>query len=203
MTPRRAPAAAVLLLLAACSGETPRQENAPTGAPTRTTPPAPAAGEAAAPPDARDRRDFRYTSLEECELVRENREEGGFSERLCPGLGGYRLRLTESDLRQNLAVIAPDGSETSLELGRIGGGGFSTLGGKVEWRGAAAGDGFRPEAFIVRFQVAEEPYPAPETSYLLAVRLTPRPCVAGKIAPGPAQNRAARSAADEPGPCLA
>ena len=200
MSGRRAAAAVAPLLLAACSGEAPREEEAPTTAAAPA--PAPAATEATTSPDAGEGRAYRYTSLVGCELLRENREEGGFFEHMCPGLGGYRLRLTESDLRQNLAVVAPGGSETGLELGLIGGGGFSSLGGRVEWRGPAEGESFAPDAFIVRFQVAEEPYPAPETSYLLAVRLTPAPCVVGRIAPGPGQNEAARAAADEPGPCI-
>lgn len=197
---RRSAAAALALVLAACSGEAPQEEEAPavTAAPT----PAPTPTEAAAPPETSNGRAYRYTELEGCELLRENREEGGFFEHMCPGLAGYRLRLTESDLRQNLAVIAPGGGEASLELGRIGGGGFSSLGSRVEWRGAAEGESFEPDAFVVRFQVAEEPYPAPETSYLLAVRLTPAPCVVGRIAPGPGQNESARAAADEPGPCI-
>jgi hypothetical protein len=197
---QRLAAAALALTLAACSGETPREEEAraPAPAPTATA----AQATASPAPDAGDARAYRYTQLEGCELLRENREEGGFFEHMCPGLGGYRLRLTESDLRQNLAVIAPDGTETGLELGRIGGGGFSTLGGRVEWRGEVDGEEFAPDSLVVRFQVAEQPYPAPETSYLLPVRLAPTPCVTGKIAPGPQQNQRARTAADDPGSCL-
>jgi hypothetical protein len=200
MTQRLA-AAALALALAACSGEAPREDEAPAPAPA----PAATAAEATASPspDAGDGRAYRYTELEGCELLRENREEGGFFEHMCPGLGGYQLRLTESDLRQNLAVIAPDGTETGLELGRIGGGGFSTLGGRVEWRGPAEGESFAPDAFVVRFQLAEQPYPAPETSYLLAVRLAPTPCVVGRAAPGPQQNERARTLADTSTSCVA
>jgi hypothetical protein len=198
MTQRLA-AAALALALAACSGEAPREEEAPAPTPT----PAETAAEATPAPDTDDDgRAYRYTELKGCELLRENREEGGFFEHMCPGLGGYQLRLTESDLRQNLAVIAPDGTETGLELGRIGGGGFSTLGSRVEWRGPAEGEGFAPDAFVVRFQLAEEPYPAPETSYLLAVRLAPTPCVVGRVAPGPRQNERARALADNPASCM-
>jgi hypothetical protein len=193
----RCSAAAVALTLAACSPEASGEDDAAAPAPT----PSAEAVEAAASPGTGAPRAYRYTELEGCELLRENAEEGGFFERMCPGLGGYRLRLTESDLRQSLAVIGPDGTETGLDLGRIGGGGFSTLGSRVEWRGTAAGEGFAPDAFIVRFQVAEEPYPAPETSYLLAIRLAPRPCVLGKIAPGPQQNERARRAADSSASC--
>ena len=55
----------------------------------------------------------------------------------------------------------------------------------------------------MRYNVAEEPYPAPETSYLLSVKLGSEPCVVAKVAPGPGQNDSARTAADGPGNCLA
>ena len=187
------------LLLAACSGEAPREEEAPTTAAAPA--PAPAATEATTSPDAGEGRAYRYTSLVGCELLRENREEGGFFETMCPGLGGYRLRLTESDLRQNLAIVAADGGETDLALGRIGGGGFSSLGPTAEWRGPA-GEPFAPDSLIVRYRVAEKPHPEPETAYLLAIDLGPRACVVARVAPGPAQNDIARARADDPGACL-
>lgn len=142
-----------------------------------------------------------YTSLADCEIVREETAEMPYLETLCRGEAGWALRTTDSDQRQNLVVVAPSGKETSLDLTRIGGGGFSSLGPQVEWRGPA-GHPFAPDALIVRYRVAEEPYPEPETSYLLAVDLAPRPCVVARVAPGPAQNAVARARADDPGACL-
>lgn len=147
-------------------------------------------------------RTHRFTSLENCRIEREEHEEMPFVETRCEGLGGYDLKVTESDARNNLIVVAPGGAETSLELSRIGGGGFSGVGKTAEWRGTVEGERFEPDAFVVRFEVAEEPYPAPETSYLLAVRLAPTPCVVGKIAPGPRQNERARVLADGRASCL-
>ena len=146
-------------------------------------------------------RAYRYTSLADCEIVREEREEMPFVETLCPGPAGWALRVTESDARQNLIVVRPDGREASLELSRIGGGGFSSLGDTAEWR-AAPGPDFAPDSLIVRYQVAERPHPEPETAYLFAVDLVPRPCVVARVAPGPAQNDIARARADDPGACL-
>ena len=143
----------------------------------------------------------RYTSLADCEVVREARGEMPFVETLCPGPAGWAVRVTDSDARQNLIVVPPEGTEDSLELSRIGGGGFSSLGETAEWRGPA-GEPFVPDSLIVRYRVAEKPYPEPETSYLLAVDLRARPCVVARVAPGPAQNDIARARSDDPGACL-
>lgn len=154
-----------------------------------------------APPAEMAGRAYRYTSLAECEVVREEREEMPFVETLCQGPAGWALRVTDSDARQNLVVVPPDGRDASLELSRIGGGGFSSLGDTAEWRGPT-GSNFRPDALIVRYRVAENPHPEPETAYLLVVDLAPRPCVVARVAPGPAQNDIARARADDPGACL-
>ena len=195
-------AAAGLVALAACSSEAP---DAPDPAETAT-----AANEVAAaqPPEVSpdgsgeaDGRAWRYTSLADCEVVREEREEMPFVETLCPGPAGWAVRVTDSDARQNLIVVPPGGREASLDLSRIGGGGFSSVGPTAEWRGRSGAE-FTPDSLIVRYSVAEAPHPEPETSYLLAVDLTPRPCVVARVAPGPAQNAIARARADDPGSCL-
>lgn len=161
----------------------------------------PAAEPAPGEPSEATGRAFRYTSLAECEVVREEREEMPFVETLCPGPAGWALRVTDSDARQNVIVVAPGGREASLELSRIGGGGFSSLGETAEWRGSAGPD-FAPDSLIVRYRVAENPHPEPETAYLLVVDLAPRPCVVARVAPGPARNEVARARADDPGTCL-
>ena len=195
-------AAAGALALAACSSEAPAEPD-----PTATTPAAtevaaarPAEAAAGSSGEA-DGRAWRHTSLAGCEVVREEREEMPFVETLCPGPAGWALRVTESDARQNLIVMRPQGREASLDLSRIGGGGFSSVGPTAEWRGPAGAE-FAPDSLIVRHSVAEAPYPEPETSYLLAVDLDPRPCVVARVAPGPAQNAIARARADDPGACL-
>jgi hypothetical protein len=183
-------------LLAACSAEESAADGAVAEAGAQEQ-----ADQIAAAPDEAPERAYRYTSLAECEVVRDEREEMPFVETLCPGPAGWTLRVTDSDARQNVIVVAPGGREASLELSRIGGGGFSSLGEAAEWRGPAGPD-FAPDSLIVRYRVAEKAPPEPETAYLLAIDLTPRPCVVARVAPGPAQNEVARARADDPGTCL-
>ena len=194
---------ALPLALAACSpGDDQAQGDAsPAASPEAANEDGPTEGPLPAGIESDGQRMHGYTSLEGCEVVREETAEMPYLETLCRGEAGWALRTTDSDQRQNLVVVEPGGKETSLDLTRIGGGGFSTLGPQVEWRGPA-GQPFSPDALIVRYRVAEQPYPEPETSYLLAVDLAPRPCVVARVAPGPAQNAIARARADDPGACL-
>ncbi|RIA36846.1 hypothetical protein DFR49_4137 [Hephaestia caeni] len=145
----------------------------------------------------------RYTSLSDCELIRERPQEAGFAESRCPGVGGYGLRLIDADARQNLLVERPGGGSASLRLSEVGGGGFSALGKTVEWRGKA-GASVAPDAMIVRYNVVENPTsPGSETSYLMVASLDgDRPCITDKIVPGADQNDRARAAADADHACL-
>lgn len=159
---------------------------------------------------AAPQRTSQYTRLDKCRQLEFNADEGGWSVQRCPGLAGFRLRVTEGDLRQNVVVELPGGGERSLALAETtGSGGFSSLGAIVEWRGpirpgSGAGRAFRPDALILRYAVVEnQEQPDKPTSYLLAVSLAGRrPCVTAKIAPGPSQNERARQAADAPLRCL-
>ena len=185
---------AILLLVSACSEEVARPKT-PDETASRTT-------EAAAAAEPKER--SRYTRLTDCDLIRSAPEEGGFFEHECAGEGGYRLRHVESDLRENLVVLAPGGGEHSLELPALAAGAFSSTGDVVEWRGEPGASGFNPEALIVRQSAVENPDPqVPEVSYLVVARLAPTPCVIARVPPGPDQNARARGAADRGGPCLA
>jgi hypothetical protein len=198
-------AAALLLPVAALTscgsnegGEASRQAAA-------ATEPAPAASPSPTGPF----RISQYTALgDDCRVVRRAAEgEGDFSDADCPALAGYRVTLSESDLRADLVIGLPRGStDHNLKLSEATQtGGFSHLGDRLEWRGRQEGDRFAPDAMIVRYLVVENPdAPERDTSYLLAVSLTgARPCVTARIAPGPGQNERARAAADAPGKCLA
>ncbi len=115
-------------------------------------------------------------------------------------------RIADSDSRQSMTLVDPGGSPHDMSTARIGGGGFSSFGTSVEWRGdqvSGGGDRFDPDSLIVRYEVAERPHPAPETSYLLVAKLAPTPCIVARVPPGSGQNDSARSAADDPGACLA
>ncbi len=185
------PTAVIALFAAACSPDQPRVAEEEGSA-------SPAATEQAAPPDP-----VRYTSLANCTLVRSAPEEAGFFEHECAGEGGWRVRHVESDLRENLALIAPDGGEYDLGLVALAQGAFSSLGDTVEWRGSEEQGRFVPRSLIVRQQVMEDPDPArAERSYLVAVRLAPSPCVLARVIPGAMQNERAREVADRQKVCL-
>lgn len=192
-------ASLLALLAAACSQE--KETAVPASAPSSS------AGAAAVTPPAEPApttvpgRAFRFTSLEECRVVREEVEEMPYTETLCPGPGGWAVRISDSDARQSMTLEGPNGAHP-LPTSRISGGAFSSFGPTAEWRGDEQ-ERFTPDSLIVRYNVAEEPYPAPETSYLLSVKLGSKPCVVAKVAPGPGQNDSARTAADGPGNCLA
>jgi hypothetical protein len=189
--------ASALAVVSSCSQEA-ADEQAPDATRSASTAAIAPAAEPAPSPIAG--RTYRYTSLEDCKLVREEREEMPYSEVLCMGPAGWQLRIADADARQTLSVVAPDGAETKLDLSRTSGGAFSSFGTTAEWRAPAA-EPFAPDSLIVRFNVAEHPHPAPEVAYLLAIRLKPTPCLVERIAPGPRQNDTARAAADAARDC--
>ncbi|WP_162935716.1 hypothetical protein [Tsuneonella amylolytica] len=147
-------------------------------------------------------RTYRYTSLDNCKILRQEREEMPMTEVACPGAGSYSLQVLDSDARQLLTLVPPSSELYRVPTARIGGGGFSSFGRNVEWRGPRAAS-FAPDSMIVRYDVAEQAHPAPETSYLLVVRLDDDPCLVAAVPPGPDQNQTARSKADDPGACMA
>lgn len=146
----------------------------------------------------------RFTSIEpdQCHLIEENLEEGGWWRRSCEGAAGYKLELSESDLRQDIVVIATDGRRWKLGLSQIvANGAFNSLGKTAEWRGA---DPSGPDALIVRLGVASDPEgKKPDISKLVVVRLKPPICIVAVVPPGADQNAQARVVADgNPRSCL-
>jgi hypothetical protein len=89
-----------------------------------------------------------------------------------------------------------------LNLWRIGGGGFSSVGEQAEWRMK----GKTPVALIVRFNVSEDPEdPNRRTSYLVVAKITKNEiCVTEALKPTRSHNYEARKAADKSAtrPCL-
>ena len=138
-----------------------------------------------------------YTELSEarCRILEENKEEGPYWLRRCPGHAGWQLDWSDSDLRQGLTLISPQGGETELNLSDlVAKGAFNSIGKTVEWRGT---DLARPEALIVRMSVANGVEPRlPDISRLAVVRLTRTPCLVAVIEPGALQNDRAREVAD-------
>lgn len=179
---------AALALLAACG----RNEEQPAAAPTPTSAvtPSPAAAAAPAPMPAPEP---IFTSLERanCKQIEENRAEGGYARFRCPGRGDWQLEVIEADAREDLALIASNGSKRQLQLpSTIANGAFSTLGKTVEWIGE--------DRLVVRYEIFEAPEGTKPTSYLMVIDSAANPpCVIGKVAPGPQQNEQARAIAKQ------
>ena len=138
----------------------------------------------------------RYTPLDpaSCELLEENMEARHWRRR-CAGFAGYALESSESHMRQDLAMVAPNGRRSELNLTRlVASGAFNRLGKTAEWRGLAGG---QPRALIVRLNVApDSDARGPEVSNLLVVRLEPPTCIVAVVRRGPHQNERARAVAD-------
>ena len=136
-----------------------------------------------------------YTDLSDakCKTLESNPDEGGSYLGECAGIGGYKLHVVEGDLRQTINVIAPPGKKFELNLWGFFGG-FSSVGGKAEWRRK----GKVPVALIVRYNVSENPEDSTKiTSYLMVSKITPEAvCVTAVIKPGRGQNTEARKMAD-------
>lgn len=195
-------ASLLVLLMAACSPAAPVPE--PDAAPHGATA-SPRAGQTpdqtAATAAAASGRRYEYTALDDCKVVKEEREEMPYIERECLGPAGWSLRIADSDARQRLTVIAPDGSARPIDLTKLTGGAFSAFRGSAEWRGPAEGP-FAPDSLIIRHDFAADPPPMPERSVLVVVRLKPSPCFVTAVPPGEGQNADARAVADRGGLCV-
>jgi len=142
----------------------------------------------------------QYSSLgkDRCKLVEES-EEGPYWRMRCDGPGGFSVDYTESDLRQNIAVLSRGGATTSLDLpSKVANGAFDRLGPTIEWRGPV---GRAPDVMVVRVHVAND-QGEDDNGRLAIARLTPKPCLVAVVAPQPGQSEKARAIADAPGPCL-
>jgi hypothetical protein len=162
-------------LLAACSGEAPNGSGGDVPrTPAAAHADAPARAPIAAP--ARPARVSTFTQLTEagCRVIDENTEEGPYWLRRCPGHAGWSIEWSESDLRQDLTLIAPSGVKSELGLtGTIANGAFNSIQPTIEWRGP---DALRPTALIVRMNVAAGPEgDRPDISRLVVVRLASSP----------------------------
>jgi len=140
-----------------------------------------------------------YTSTKTCRTISSNPDEAGSYEGECPGVGGYKVRLLEGDIRQTIDIISP--AKKKFELGFWGFfPGFSFVGPKIEWRVKGAA----PVALIIRYNVAGSDDTQKSMSYLMVAKVGAKAsCVTDVIMPGDKQNEEARTAADAaPGkPC--
>lgn len=141
-----------------------------------------------------------YTDLnsKKCKTLEESTEDAGWYRGECAGVGGYKLQVTEGDLRQSIDVVAPNKKRFELDLiGKVSSG-FSGVGDKAEWRVVRKGKKIVPQALIVRYSASENPEDSSKmTSYLVVAKITKtRICVTDVVKPGADANAAARKLAD-------
>lgn len=145
-----------------------------------------------------------YTTLDDkrCKTLESTPDEGGSYLGECPGTGGYKLRVSEGDLRQTVSIVAPNKKIYPLDFGTFFGG-FSAVQQNAEWRIK----GKTPVALIIRFNVSENPEDSSKTtSYLIVSKITKNAtCVVEMFKPSKSQNILARQSADSAAskPCKA
>lgn len=196
--------AALSLLAVACSSEPADEGREAAPGASAQGPAAPTQGNADTTNPAAGRTS-QYTKLDSCKVVELNADEA-YSVSECPGVGGYGLRVNESDLRETVAIVAPDGSRQDVDFSPAArSGGFSSIGDTIEWRGLRSGNTVEPDTVILRYALVEDPEkPEKPTRYLLTIALDGKaPCIMAITAPGAGQNEKARAAADTgPRTCL-
>lgn len=148
-----------------------------------------------------------YTSIapEACTIVKVDLESAG-SEQDCPGVGGYGLRVLDSDARMSVTVRAPGGGEHPLNLWSIVTSAFSSLGDSVEWRVRGAEGRVVPVALVVEVLANEEPErPEAQTLYRAVARVGPDgSCVTDRLGSDVPRDEVLRAADAAPDrPCLA
>ena len=93
---------------------------------------------------------YTSTKTSACRTISSNPNEAGSYEGECKGVGGYKIRLLEGDIRQTINIITPGKKKFELNFWGFYGG-FSSVGEKIEWRTK----GGVPIALIARFIVAD------------------------------------------------
>ncbi|MDQ2745861.1 MAG: hypothetical protein M3T96_01205 [Acidobacteriota bacterium] len=149
-----------------------------------------------APPISAQKIQSQYTDLigKKCKTLEEN--PGMYILEQCPGIGGYKLKLADVDLRQSLTVVAPAGKEYDLDFDTPN---FSHVGNKAEWRVKKLNGKIVPVALIVRFYIQDNPdnY-KDETAYLMVMKINAdEVCPVDKIKSSAQANKKARQSADD------
>ena len=135
---------------------------------------------------------YTSTKTSACRTISSNPDEAGSYEGECTGVGGYKVRLLEGDIRQTLNIITP--AKKKFELNFWGFyGSFSYIGEKIEWRTK----GGVPVALIARFNVADPENEKKSKSYLMVSKIGKKSsCVTDIVPPAAKQNETARTLAD-------
>lgn len=141
-----------------------------------------------------------YTNLDEksCKTIESETEGTGWYRGECRGVGGYKLQVTEGDLRQSVDVVAPNKNKYELDFTGHVSAGFSSVGAKAEWRVVRKGKTITPIALIARFNVSENPADSTIiTSYLIVSKITKNQiCITNIVKSGAKANAEARRFAD-------
>ena len=141
-----------------------------------------------------------YTNLNanSCRTLESDTEYTGWYRGECKGIGGYKLQVTQGDLRQSIDVVAPNKQKYELDFVGHVSGGFSSVGAKAEWRVSRKGKNVMPIALIVRFNASENPEDSSIiTSYLVVTKITKNQiCITNVVKPGAKANEEARKFAD-------
>lgn len=135
---------------------------------------------------------YTSTKTNACKTIRSTAEGTGSYVGECAGVGGYRLRLIEGDIRQTIDIITPGKKKFEVNFWNHYSS-FSSIGEKVEWRTKAGA----PVALIARYNVADPSGVKPSTSYLMIAKISKKEsCVTAVVPPGASQNEEARVLAD-------
>ncbi|REJ78407.1 MAG: hypothetical protein DWQ47_02840 [Acidobacteria bacterium] len=146
-----------------------------------------------------------YTDIgfEECETIEvEHVNETPYSTRiLCKGVGGYDLEVVDSDARQYVYLVYPDGKKHDLRFSKIVSSAFSEVGQKAEWRVIRDGDKVKPVAVIIRYIFSiNAAISSDKASYLTVTKITDEDaCITDVVENVKDQNEKARRLADESG----
>jgi len=118
------------------------------------------------------------------------------SEWICPGVGGYKLKIIDSDNRMDASVMDPRGKEHPLNFQDAITRSFSSLGQKADWRVVRKNGALVPIALIIR--VNESGFEGRRTASYLSVSKIggSEICVTDRIAPTVDQYKRALRAAD-------
>lgn len=135
---------------------------------------------------------YTTTNTKTCKTIMSNPDEAGSYEGECPGVGGFKIRLIEGDLRQTINIITPKKKTQELTFWQFYSS-FSAVGEKVEWRVKKG----VPIALIARYNVADIEDSTKNTSYLLVSKISAAlSCVTDVVEPSKNQNAEARRLAD-------
>ena len=134
---------------------------------------------------------YTSTKTSACRTISSHPDEAGSYEGECLGVGGYKVRLIEGDIRQTLDIISPTKKKSELKLWEMFPS-FSAVGEKLEWRTK----GGVPFALIFRYYVAD-PSGGKGSQYLFVTKLgKSSSCIVDIVDPMAKQNEKARELAD-------